>query len=80
MSAVTRLPAHPRTLHAVRRALAERARADGHSDDARRHAFAVAVGQLADGASAGWAIQAGCRALRGQSVPARFHPQPPEVA
>lgn len=53
-----------RQMHAVRRALAERARYVRAQDPERRHAVYVAFTALASGSSSGWATQAGIQALR----------------
>lgn len=73
---VIHLPASPRVLLSVRRALAARARAIAADQAALARANAAALGQLQDGASTGWAIQCGVRALRGLPFTVRRIPAP----
>lgn len=70
-AAVVRLP-RPQLLCTVRNAINQRAIALGASDERRRHALAVAFGELDRGASSGWAIHQGCRDVAGKPLSERY--------
>lgn len=68
MNVLFQLPASPRTLHAVRGAINERARIRGVAEDQRRHAVVHALHVMQAGGSSAWATQAGLQEL---AAPAR---------
>ncbi|GAB3755062.1 hypothetical protein [Lysobacter olei] len=68
---IVRLP-RPQLLCTVRSAINERARVLGATDERRRHALAVAFGELDRGASSGWAIHQGCRDVAGKPLSERY--------
>lgn len=72
MGTVTYLPANPRTLNAMRGAIAARAARVGADERKRRRAFVSALRLMEEGASSAWATQAGCQALSETKPCARY--------